>query len=94
MPREGSVILGEGLARANSFLTHHRGHTPGDFCYGFYTYAGHTERRRNQVPRYHRGPGVTSDVVWSDDDIGSFDPAVQDQMRALERSWRDPKCRV
>ena len=32
--------------------------------------------------------------MWEADDIGRFDRAVQDQMRALERSWRDPKCRV
>jgi hypothetical protein len=37
------------------------------------------------------GPGVTPDVMWSDDDIGSFDQLVQDQMRALEWANRVPR---
>ena len=86
---------GKGWHRENSFLTHHRGHTLGDFCYGFYHRAGGhhvgggTKYRATVV-----GPGVTPDVMWQEDDIGAFDQAVQDQMRALERSWGDPKCRV
>jgi hypothetical protein len=32
--------------------------------------------------------------MWEADDIGPFDQTVQDQMRALERSWGDPKCRT
>ena len=30
---------GKGWHRENSFLTHHRGHTLGDFCYGFFPHA-------------------------------------------------------
>lgn len=86
--------FGKGWHRANSFLTHHRGHTLGDFCYGFYPYAGHPSGDGTKYRATVEGPGVTPDVMWSDDDIGSFDQDVQDQMRALERSWGDPKCRV
>jgi hypothetical protein len=32
--------------------------------------------------------------MWSADDVGSFEQDVQNQMRSLERSWGDPKCRV
>jgi hypothetical protein len=86
--------FGKGWRRANSFLTHHRGHTLGDFCYGFYPYAGHPKGDGTKYRATVEGPGVTPDVMWSADDIGSFDQAVQDQMRSLERSWGDPKCRV
>jgi hypothetical protein len=32
--------------------------------------------------------------MWEANDIGAFDQALQNKMRALERSWGDPKCRV
>src|SRR5581483_10854796 len=32
---------GKGWHRENSFLTHHRGHTLGDFCYGSFPHSGH-----------------------------------------------------
>ena len=85
---------GKGWHRANSFLTHHRGHTLGDFCYGFYPYAGHPSGDGTKYRATVEGPGVTPDVMWEANDIGPFDQTVQDQMRALERSWGDPKCRV
>lgn len=86
--------FGKGWHRANSFLTHHRGHTLGDFCYGFYPYAGHPSGDGTKYRATVEGPGVTPDVMWTADDIGSFDQDVQNQMRSLERSWGDPKCRV
>ena len=86
--------FGKGWHRANSFLTHHRGQTLGDFCYGFYGHAGHPSGDGTQYRATVEGPGVTPDVMWSAADIGSFDPAVQEQMQALERSWGDPKCRA
>jgi hypothetical protein len=86
--------LGKGWHRANSFLTHHRGHTLGDFCYGFYPYAGHPSGDGTKYRATVEGPGVTPDVMWSADDVGSFDQDLQNQMRSLERSWGDPKCRV
>lgn len=85
---------GKGWHRENSFLTHHRGHTLGDFCYGFYTHGGHPSGDGTKYRATAEGPGVTPDVMWSGDDIGALDPTVQDQMRTLERSWGDPKCRV
>jgi hypothetical protein len=86
--------FGKGWHRANSFLTHHRGHTLGDFCYGFHPYAGHPSGDGTQYRATVEGPGVTPDVMWSADDVGSFEQDVQNQMRSLERSWGDPKCRV
>jgi hypothetical protein len=86
---------GRGWHRENSFLTHHRGHTLGDFCYGFYHRSGgHPVGGGSKYRATVVGPGVTPDVMWEEDDIGAFDQTVQDQMRALERSWGDPKCRV
>jgi hypothetical protein len=85
---------GKGWHRANSFLTHHRGGTLGDFCYGFYPHAGHPRGNGTKYRATVEGPGVTPDVMWQADDIGPFSQTVQDQMRALERSWGDPKCRV
>jgi hypothetical protein len=85
---------GKGWHRENSFLTHHRGHTLGDFCYGFYRHAGHPSGNGSEYRATVEGPGVTPDVMWQAKDIGPFDPTVQEQMRSLERSWGDPKCRV
>ena len=85
---------GKGWHRANSFLTHHRGHTLGDFCFAFYAHAGHPNGNGTKYRATVEGPGVTPDVMWEANDIGPLDPAVQEQMRALERSWGDPKCRV
>ena len=85
---------GKGWHRENSFLTHHRGHTLGDFCYGFYRHGGHPSGDGTKYRATVEGPGVTPDVMWAANDIGPLDTTVQDQMRALERSWGDPKCRV
>jgi hypothetical protein len=85
---------GKGWHRENSFLTHHRGHTLGDFCYGFYPHAGHPSGDGTKYRATVEGPGVTPDVMWEANDIGPLNPTVQDQMRTLERSWGDPKCRV
>jgi hypothetical protein len=85
---------GKGWHRANGFLTHNRGHTLGDFCYGFYPYAGHPSGDGTKYRATAEGPGVIPDVMWEANDIGPLNPTVQDQMRSLERSWGDPKCRV
>lgn len=85
---------GNGWRRENGFLTHHRGHTLGDFCYGFYRHSGHPSGAGTRYRATVEGPGVTPDVMWEANDIGSFNATIQDQMQALERSWGDPKCRV
>ena len=85
---------GNGWHRANSFLTHKNGHTLGDFCYGFYAFAGHPSGDGTRYRATVEGPGVTPDVMWEANDIGALNPTVQDQMRSMERSWGDPKCRV
>jgi hypothetical protein len=85
---------GKGWHRENSFLTHHRGHTLGDFCYGFFPHGGHPTGQGEKYRATVEGPGVTPDVMWSENDIGPFDASVQQQMQSLERSWGDPKCRT
>jgi hypothetical protein len=85
---------GKGWHRENSFLTHNKGHTLGDFCYGFYPHSGHPSGDGTKYRATVEGPGVTPDVMWEADDIGLLNQTLQDQMRTLERSWGDPKCRV
>jgi hypothetical protein len=85
---------GKGWHRENSFLTHHRGKTLGDFCYGFFPHAGHPSGQGTKYRATVEGPGVTPDVMWAADDIGPYDDSVQQQMQAMERSWGDPKCRT
>jgi hypothetical protein len=85
---------GKGWHRENSFLTHHRGQTLGDFCYGFFPHFGHPAGQGTKYRATAEGPGVTPDVMWAQDDIGAFDADVQSQMQGLERSWGDPKCRT
>lgn len=85
---------GKGWHRENSFLTHHRGHTLGDFCYGFFPHSGHPSGQGTRYRATVEGPGVTPDVMWTADDAGPFDAGVQRQMQSLERSWGDPKCRA
>lgn len=85
---------GKGWHRENGFLTHHRGHTLGDFCYGFFPHSGHPAGPGAKYRATAEGPGVTPDVMWVADDVGPFDAAVQDVQQSLERSWGDPKCRA
>ena len=85
---------GNGWHRENSFLSHKKGHTLGDFCYGFYPHSGHPSGDGTKYRATVEGPGVTPDVMWEQNDIGPYDATVQNQMRSLERSWGDPKCRV
>jgi hypothetical protein len=85
---------GKGWHRENSFLTHHRGHTLGDFCYGFFPHYGHPAGQGTKYRATAEGPGVTPDVMWAADDVGGFVQSVQDQMQALERGYGDPKCRT
>jgi hypothetical protein len=86
--------LGQGWHRANAFLTHHGGRVRGAFCYGFYPHAGHRIGRGTKYRITAVGPGVTPDVMWQANDIGAFNRVTQNRMRALERSWGDPKCRA
>ena len=85
---------GRGWHRENGFLTHHRGKTLGDFCYGFFPHFGHPPGQGTKYRATAEGPGVTPDVMWAASDAGPFDSATQAQMQALERSWGDPKCRT
>lgn len=85
---------GKGWRRETSFLTHHQGHTLGDFCYGFFRHGGHPPGKGTEYRATVEGPGVTPDVMWSGTDIGRFKASVQGSQQALERSWGDPKCRT
>jgi hypothetical protein len=85
---------GKGWHRENGFLTHHRGKTLGDFCYGFFPHGSHRAGKGTRYRATAEGPGVTPDVLWAADDIGPFDATAQAQQQALERSWGDPKCRT
>jgi hypothetical protein len=85
---------GKGWRRANGFLTHHRGHTRGDFCYAFYPHLGHPSGNGAKYRASVEGPGVTPVVMWEARDIGPLNRTLQSRMQALERSWGDPKCRV
>jgi len=83
---------GKGWHRENGFLTHHRGHTLGDFCYGFFPHFGHPSGQGKKYRATVEGPGVTPDVMWAQHDIGSFNASILRQELAVERSWGDPKC--
>jgi hypothetical protein len=84
---------GKGWRRENAFLTHRQGQTPGDFCYGFFPHSAHPSGEGTRYRAVVEGPGVTPDVMWQGDDVGPYDPALQNRMLSLERSWGDPKCR-
>lgn len=83
---------GAGWKRENSFLTH-KG--TGTFCYGFYPHgtrpAGKGERYRATII----GPGVTPDVMWQGEPLGSYNQALDlelhEQQRSLYRS--DALCK-
>jgi hypothetical protein len=85
---------GKGWHRENSFLTHHRGRTPGDFCYGFFPHFGHPSGAGTRYRATAEGPGVTPDVMWTQSDIGPFNASINREKQALERSWGDPKCQT
>jgi hypothetical protein len=85
---------GKGWHRENSFLTHHNGRTLGDFCYGFFAHGSRPPGKGTKYRATAEGPGVTPDVMWADNDMGSFSAALQATQQALERSWGDPKCRT
>ena len=61
-------------------------------CYGFYRHGSHPSGDGTKYRATAEGPGVTPDVMWAADDIGPLDSTLQDQMRALERSWGDPNA--
>lgn len=83
---------GKGWRRETAFLTHRKSKTPGTFCYGFFKHGTHPSGQGTKYRATVVGPGVTPLVMWQADDIGPFDQSTQDQMKALEQSWGDPKC--
>jgi hypothetical protein len=85
---------GKGWHRENGFLTHHRGRTLGDFCYGFFPHGSHPPGQGTKYRATVVGPGVTPDVMWAAGDIGPFNQATQNENVAIERAYGDPKCRT
>jgi hypothetical protein len=83
---------GRGWHRENGFLTHHRGRSLGDFCYGFFPHSAHPSGEGTRYRAMAEGPGVTPDVLWTAADVGTYDPAGQRRMLSLLGSWGDPKC--
>lgn len=80
---------GSGWRRENSFLAHR---PTGVFCYGFYPHRG----APGTGARYRltvEGPGVTPVVSWTGDAPGAYDPSLQQQLAAVERSLGDRLCR-
>lgn len=85
---------GNGWHRENSFLTHRGVRTPGDFCYGFFPHLGHPSGDGTRYRATAEGPGVTPDVMWTQEDIGPFNASINREKQALEQSWGDPKCQT
>ncbi|MBA2297643.1 MAG: hypothetical protein H0W14_06345 [Actinobacteria bacterium] len=75
---------GKGWRRENSFLMHRR---TGTFCYGFYS---HGARPVGSGTRYRAtiiGPGVTPDIFWESDSLGSYDRDFDLQMHEEQKSF-------
>jgi hypothetical protein len=80
---------GTGWKRENSFLMH-KG--TGTFCYGFYPHGsrpvGHGQRYRATII----GPGVTPDVMWQGQPLGSYNQALD--CNASRSSGRCSRARL
>ena len=78
---------GAGWKRENSFLMH-KG--TGTFCYGFYPHgarpAGKGERYRATII----GPGVTPDVMWQGEPLGSYNQALDLELHEEQRALYGP----
>ncbi len=83
---------GSGWKRENSFLMH-RG--TGTFCYGFYPHgnrpSGHGQRYRATII----GPGVTPDVMWEGQPLGTYNQALDLQLHEEQRAvyGQDALCK-
>jgi hypothetical protein len=75
---------GPGWKRENSFLMH-KG--TGKFCYGFYS---HGSRPVGAGERYRAtiiGPGVTPDIYWEADALGTYDKDFDLQQHAAQKEF-------
>ena len=72
---------GRGWHRENGFLTHHRGKTLGDFCYGFFPHFGHPPGKGTKYRATAEGPGVTPDVMWAATISAPTTADIQDQSK-------------
>ena len=75
---------GSGWHRENSFLLHS---PTGAFCYGFYPHGSRPEGKGRKYRATVIGPGVTPDLFWQADALGSYDRridlAANEELRAL-----------
>ena len=81
---------GKGWHRENSFLTHHRGHTLGDFCSAS-TRAGHP-RGDGPIPSNRRRPGSDTGRDVGSDDIGRSTETVQDRIDPSSEAGATPSA--
>jgi hypothetical protein len=75
---------GAGWKRENSFLMH-KG--TGMFCYGLYS---HGSRPVGKGERYRAtiiGPGVTPDIYWEGNPLGSYDKALDLELHNEQKSF-------
>jgi hypothetical protein len=84
---------GPGWKRENSFLMH-KG--TGKFCYGFYS---HGSRPVGAGERYRAtiiGPGVTPDIYWEADALGTYDKDFDLQQHAAQKEFLagDSHCKA
>ncbi|MGI9112845.1 MAG: hypothetical protein ACR2GT_11745 [Gaiellaceae bacterium] len=84
---------GSGWRRENSFVMHKR---TGKFCYGLYS---HGARPVGAGTRYRAtiiGPGVTPDVYWESESLGSYDKDFDLRMHEEQKAFYagDGLCRA
>jgi hypothetical protein len=84
---------GKGWKRENSFLMHKN---TGKFCYGFYSHGARPEGHGTRYRATIIGPGVTPDIFWSADALGSYDKEYDLQQHAAQKEFLagDPLCKA
>ena len=84
---------GSGWKRENSFLMH-KG--TGTFCYGFYPHGHHPIGKGERYRATIIGPGVTPDVMWQGNALGTYDPSLDQQLADEQRQTfaADHLCRA
>jgi hypothetical protein len=84
---------GKGWKRENSFLMH-KG--TGKFCYGFYRHGARPEGNGTKYRATIIGPGVTPDIYWEADSLGTYDKDFDLEQHALQKEFLagDPLCKA
>jgi len=79
-----------GWLRENSFLAHGRA---GTFCYLFAPHGSRPDGTGTMYRATAIGPGVMPDPFWQSRGPGPYDPALDSQANAVQKSWNDPACK-